>query len=212
MNAGRVIRIAWHVVCALAIIAVMLVPVFASWYWAAGRVAPSHRLRWVLVASANLPERTRLVADQIESRLAWLSAEDSTYISAASAAVGKYTSRPLKRGGALNRHHLALVPSLTPRSDGLIMPITIKADQAAGLKPGMRLAFAKAGSSVPPVAELQRKTDPRGFGLLAIVPVPDKGATAVIFVELAQCQTRHALQLASADWVPLILEGEPPTK
>jgi hypothetical protein len=163
------------------------------------------RVRWFLVAKTDVPEGTRLSSEHVESRLTWLPADESQYISSASAVIGKYTLRPFERTERLTPADLASTPFIRPPPGGAIIPVTVRAEHAGVLEAGMRLAFVRPNIVVPELKEIQKQQAPYGFALRAVMPAPDKSMATVLLIELVACQTRYITHLAGADWVPVIL-------
>lgn len=176
------------------------------WNWQAASRRSSDRLRWFLVAKMELPAHIRLTADHMEAHLGWLASSDVDYVYRVSEVEGKYTQRKFEKGDRLFPAALESSPSLKPPPGGAIIPVAVKAEHAGALKPGMRLAFAGPNGMVPNWKDTRRNPNPKGFGLLALIPLKDKSDSIAVLIELREDQGRYAQALTAANLVPVVLD------
>jgi hypothetical protein len=160
-----------------------------------------HRLRRYVIAKTCLPIGTIITEDLIETRFGWLtdSISEAELISAPRNAIGKYALSTFKPGVRLTPTGIGIAPNLISDLSFLAVPVEIKNEYSVGLIPGMKLLFAKAGSTLPTPTGKDALSN--GLPLLALVPT--KSSTFAI-VALGPKETTYVQKLAESGWVPII--------
>ena len=175
-------------------------------WWAARPQQAPHRLRWVAVAKSEITQGRQLTEAQLQWRLVKL-AQDSGYIASAKAAVGKYAQRTIGAGKLLSPADLAELPPADVLQGGAVVPVEVRSDYAASLKPGMRLAFVHEKAILPSLETLTTGKDGRGFLLSAMGVSSSDTKVTLLTVQVEAADLPLVPMLGTGEWRPVILSN-----
>ncbi len=181
------------------ILVVSAAVVYCNWHLASGK---PHRLRWYAIANAPLPEGAQISEDDLATRLGWLPPEDTHFVPGSLRPVGKYVLASFNANDILNSVSLRAYPRLAP----VEVPVRVPSYSAAGLKPGMCLAFVNGTKKVMSRKYLKRAILLKGFPLKAVVPSGGKETDTTLLVEADQPDIKTMMPLIGRkDWIPLAM-------
>lgn len=113
-----------------------------------------YRLRWAVVTKASLSPGDRVTKDQAGLQLRYLELKEpsngaptmDTAEQTLAAVVNLYALSELPNDKPVAKNSLGVAPKLSPRPGSLIIPILVRREYAAGLRPAMQLWFGNAGA------------------------------------------------------------------
>lgn len=185
-------------------------PIAASWWLVSQRQYDREgRMQWCVVVKRPLIKGLKLTEENVDWTIKRVRTGDQ-FIPDAKSAIGRYAQRDLAEGELLKPEFLSeFAPSEESYADAAI-PVEIKSEHAAGLKPGMRLAFVQERekkSVMIPAVKVEGQTSESGLKLLSITASLKDAALVTIFVSVSKSDLAKVQDLAIGQWRPVILSN-----
>ena len=197
----------FYFVTAIICLAIVFSPIVASWWLVYARAdVKDGRMQWCVVAKRPLIKGLKLTEQNVDWTIRRVRKGDG-FIPDTQSAIGKYATIDLNEGELLKPEYLSeFAPAKTDETSAAI-PIEVKSEHAAALKPGMRLAFVqeqeKKSVMVPEAGSAQ--TTASGFELISITTSSKDASAITIIVSVSKTDLAKLQGLAVGQWRPVIL-------
>lgn len=163
------------------------------------------RLRWYVVASVDIAKDARIGADSVSRRFGLLP-DDTAYISSVERVVGRYAADAIAANEIISSRELADSVSVPLPVDSVLVPVEVKPEHAASLRPGMQLAFVQGRQVIPPAANPGGgPTLAVGVTLLKVVDTRQGAPAVTLEVAVPTAEELWIGRLATGMWRPVIV-------
>jgi hypothetical protein len=206
------LRIIFYLFGAAVSLAIAALPIAGSWWVASGRATVTEgSMRWCIEAKTSVVKGIKLTDENVDWTIRRVKAWEHC-VSGAKQAVGKYAVVNLMEGDLLKPEHFSeFAPAKVP-DGGAAVTVEVKTEHAAGLKPGMRLAFVqekeKTTIMIPEAKKLTGLQNASGFELLSITASQKDASVTAVTIAAEKSDLTYVPTLASGQWRPVILRPQ----
>jgi hypothetical protein len=198
-------RMIFYAFVGLASLAVLSLLIWKNWEAAApqGGARPS-RLTWHAIAKRKIHKWAKLKEDDVTWTLARIREGDEG-VPKRALAVGRYAADDIVEGAPLRAELLSEFPLAEAPDNGAVMPVDVKTEHAASLKPGMRVAFLNDKALLPRQGKPGALARDQGFTILCVTTSAKDESLTTLSVQIPPGEMKSLQTLGSGQWRPIVL-------